>query len=65
MAIGMTLGMEFVHSLGVVHCDVKPSNILLVHKPNGKVVPKIADFGAGKGELQCSYEQRLQNPTVF
>ncbi|XP_047320286.1 mitogen-activated protein kinase kinase kinase 20-like [Impatiens glandulifera] len=37
---GILLGLDTIHELGFVHCDVKPENILIV---NG--VAKIADFG--------------------
>lgn len=37
------LGLNYLHSMGIVHCDIKGSNILM--DPSG---PKIADFGCAK-----------------
>jgi serine/threonine-protein kinase len=36
------------HRRGVLHRDLKPENIFLVRAPDGKVVPKIIDFGVSK-----------------
>ncbi|XP_047339953.1 mitogen-activated protein kinase kinase kinase 20-like [Impatiens glandulifera] len=38
---GILLGLKDIHNLGLVHCDIKPENILIT----GDGVPKIADFG--------------------
>lgn len=37
-------GLEYLHSLGLVHCDIKGRNILV-----GQKGPKIADFGCARG----------------
>ena len=39
-------GVEFAHSVGVVHCDIKPSNVLLAR--GGSI--KLTDFGAALSE---------------
>ncbi|RPD70444.1 kinase-like protein [Lentinus tigrinus ALCF2SS1-7] len=40
-------GLEFVHSHGIVHCDIKPSNLMLgrAGASPGRVTVRIIDFG--------------------
>jgi eukaryotic-like serine/threonine-protein kinase len=40
----LAVAADYAHRQGIVHCDLKPSNILIT--PEG--VPKIADFGVAK-----------------
>ena len=46
IALGAALGLAAAHEKGVVHRDVKPENIFLVHAPDGREVPRVLDFGA-------------------
>jgi len=42
-------GIEFIHSKGLVHRDMKPGNVLInLDKRTGKVACKIADLGLAK-----------------
>jgi serine/threonine-protein kinase len=41
--------LEAAHALGVVHRDVKPSNIFLSRDATGRIAPKLIDFGIAKG----------------
>ena len=34
-------GLEFMHSLGVVHLDIKPFNILFANKVQGEPMNKV------------------------
>ena len=41
----MAQGVEHIHSNQLVHRDIKPQNVLLSEKRDGKVALKISDFG--------------------
>ncbi|EGD75762.1 IRE protein kinase [Salpingoeca rosetta] len=44
---GMLSGLAYLHAHDIVHCDVKPSNVLIAVR-HGKHVPVIADFGLSR-----------------
>ncbi|XP_052173999.1 mitogen-activated protein kinase kinase kinase 20-like [Diospyros lotus] len=41
-------GLRYVHRKGYVHCDIKPSNILVFSSRDDQNYVKIADFGSAK-----------------
>jgi len=48
----LATGLKYIHNNGVIHRDVKPSNILVNLNDDFKVTElKIADFG-----IACRYE---------
>jgi serine/threonine protein kinase/WD40 repeat protein len=51
--------MQHAHQKGIIHRDVKPSNVLITLY-DGKPVPKVIDFGVAK-----AIEQKLTERTMF
>lgn len=45
IAEGAAAGLAAAHAAGVVHLDVKPENVFLVHQADGRELVKILDFG--------------------
>lgn len=59
-------GLEYAHSKGVIHRDLKPTNIIVTHGPQGTIIPKIVDFGVAKIEdLGGNIQMLTQTGEVF
>lgn len=50
IALPILGALDHAHAVGVVHRDVKPGNVFLAVEPDGRVTPKLLDFGVAKSD---------------
>ncbi|PWZ03630.1 hypothetical protein BCV70DRAFT_154574 [Testicularia cyperi] len=62
----ITSGLRHLHSLSIVHRDIKPQNILVATSSSGRSLKMLlSDFGLSKrldGMAQTSFSQTVNNP---
>jgi serine/threonine protein kinase len=46
LAIDVTAGIRALHDVGIIHCDIKPQNILIYKDDQLSFIAKVADFGS-------------------
>ena len=64
--IQVASGLSAAHKAGVLHRDMKPSNIMLTNGPNGEDFVRIVDFGIAKIlDSEDSIQRLTQTGEVF
>ncbi|MEM7323773.1 MAG: serine/threonine-protein kinase, partial [Actinomycetota bacterium] len=48
IAAAVADGLQAIHDVDVIHRDLKPANILLATDADGRLMPKISDFGISR-----------------
>ncbi len=61
-AIQACEGLDEAHRAGIVHRDVKPSNLFLTRRPNGTPCIKVLDFGISKS-IRLLHASEFMNAT--
>ena len=64
----LIIGLSIIHKLGVLHCDIKPDNIVIDTSVT-PYNPKYIDFGLsliaeGRGEFNCPYTNNCYSGTL-
>jgi serine/threonine protein kinase len=65
MSIQALHGLEHLHSMGLIHRDISPENIMLSQDHHGKLLVKVIDFGIAKQLAEGEGGQGLTQTGMF
>jgi serine/threonine protein kinase len=65
MSIQALNGLEHLHSMGLIHRDISPENIMLSQDHHGKLLVKVIDFGIAKQLAEGEGGQGLTQTGMF
>jgi tRNA A-37 threonylcarbamoyl transferase component Bud32 len=65
IAIQALMGLDHLHSMGLIHRDISPENIMLSQDNKGKLLVKVIDFGIAKQLAEGESGQGLTQTGMF
>src|SRR5512142_1893550 len=65
IAVQALTGLDYLHSMGLIHRDISPENIMLSQDHNGKLLVKVIDFGIAKSLAEGEGHQGLTQTGMF
>ncbi len=65
MSVQALNGLEHLHSMGLIHRDISPENIMLSQDHHGKLAVKVIDFGIAKQLAEGEGGQGLTQTGMF
>jgi serine/threonine-protein kinase len=65
VAVQALHGLEHLHSMGLIHRDISPENIMLSQDHHGKLLVKVIDFGIAKSLAEGESGQGLTQTGMF
>jgi serine/threonine-protein kinase len=65
ISIQALAGLEHLHSMGLIHRDISPENIMLSQDHHGKLAVKVIDFGIAKSLSEGDSGQGLTQTGMF
>ena len=65
IAVQALMGLDHLHSMGLIHRDISPENIMLSQDHHGKLLVKVIDFGIAKQLGEGESGQGLTQTGMF